>query len=184
MVKSLKQDIVLFSIEAFLPLAMRAPEQRHRMPGKRTVMGDTTQLPSLEEMKDQARRLRDALARQGTTINHAKSLELIASQHGFRDWNTLHAKIGNMPPPPKVLSIGDRVTGHYLGQAFAGTVIAIKTLTSAHGMQRVTFDFDEAVDVITFESWSAFRKRVTCTLGEDGRTVEKTSNGVPHMQLA
>jgi hypothetical protein len=147
-------------------------------------MGDTTQLPSLEEMKDQARRLRDALARQGTTVNHAKSLELIAGQHGFRDWNTLHAKIGNMPPPPKVLSIGDRVTGHYLGQAFAGTVIAIRTLTSAQGLQKVTFDFDEAVDVITFESWSAFRKRVTCTLGEDGRTIEKTSNGEPHMVLA
>ena len=147
-------------------------------------MGDITQLPSLEDLKDQARRLRDALARQGTTVNHSKSLELIASQYGFRDWNTLHARIGNTPPPKRVLAIGDRVSGYYLGQSFNGKVIAIKTLTSAHGMQQVTFDFDEAVDVITFESWSAFRKRVTCTLDEDGRTVEKTSNGVPHMVLA
>ena len=146
-------------------------------------MGETTQLPSLEDLKDQAKRLRDALARQGTITNHSKSLELIAGQYGFRDWNTLHAKIGNMPPPRRVLSIGDRVSGHYLGQAFTGTVIAIKTLTSAHGMSRVTFDFDEAVDVITFESWSAYRKRVTCTLDEDGRTLEKTSNGQPHMVL-
>ncbi len=146
-------------------------------------MGDIAQLPSLEDLKDQARRLRDALARQGTRINHAGSLELIASQHGFRDWNTLHARTGNMPPK-RVLAIGDRVSGHYLGQSFTGRIIAIKTLTNAHGMSQVTFDFDEAVDVIAFESWSAFRKRVTCTLGEDGRTVEKTSNGVPHMQLA
>ena len=147
-------------------------------------MGDITQLPSLEDLKDQAKRLRDALARQGTQINHSRSLELIAGQFGFRDWNTLHAGIGNMPPPKRALAIGDRVSGHYLGQTFTGKVIAIKTLTSAHGMSKVTFDFDEPVDVITFESWSAFRKRVTCTLGEDGRTIEKTSNGVPHMQLA
>jgi hypothetical protein len=146
-------------------------------------MGDTTQLPSLEDLKDQAKRLRDALARQGTIINHSKSLELIAGQYGFRDWNTLHAKIGNMPPPRRALAIGDRVSGQYLGQKFVGTVIATKMLTSAYGMSRVTFDFDEAVDVITFESWSAYRKRVTCTLDEDGRTLEKTSNGVPHMVL-
>jgi hypothetical protein len=147
-------------------------------------MGDITQLPSLEDLKDQAKRLRDALARQGTIINHSRSLELIAGQYGFRDWNTLHAKIGNMPPPRRVLSIGDNVSGHYLGQKFSGKVIAIKALTSAHGMFKVTFDFEEPVDVITFDSWSAYRKRVTCTLGEDGRTVEKTSNGEPHMVLA
>ena len=146
-------------------------------------MGETSQLPSLEDLKDQARRLRDALARQGSHVNHAKSLELIAGQHGFRDWNTLHARIGNRPPPRKVLALGDRVSGHYLGQAFTGTIIALQTLTSAQGLQRVTFDFDDAVDVITFESWSAFRKRVTCTLNEDGRTAEKTSNGRPHMVL-
>jgi hypothetical protein len=146
-------------------------------------MGDTTQFPSLEDLKDQAKRLRDALARQGTTINHSRSLELIAGQHGFRDWNTLHARIGNMPPPKRALSIGDSVAGHYLGQKFTGKVVAIKTLTNAHGLSKVTFDFDEPVDVITFDSWSAYRKRVTCTLGEDGKTVEKTSNGAPHMVL-
>lgn len=145
-------------------------------------MGDVTRLPSLDDLKNQAKRLRDALARQGTIINHSKSLELIASQYGFRDWNTLHAKVGNMPPK-RALSIGDRVSGHYLGQKFTGTVIAINALTSAHGMSKITFDFDEAVDVITFKSWSAYRKRVTCTLDEDGRTVEKTSNGQPHMVL-
>jgi hypothetical protein len=147
-------------------------------------MGDTTQLPSLDALKDQAKRLRDALGRQGTQINHSKSLELIAGQHGFRDWNTLHARLGNMPPPQRVLAVGDRVSGRYLGQKFDATVVAVRALTTAYGMTKVTFDFDEAVDVITFESWSSFRKRVTCTLGEDGKTVEKTSNGVPHVELA
>jgi hypothetical protein len=145
-------------------------------------MGETTQLPSLEDLKDQAKRLRDALARQGTQINHSKSLELIAGQYGFRDWNTLHAKIGNRPPK-KTLSLGDKTSGRYLGKPFTGRVIAMQHLTSAHGMTRVTFDFDEPVNVSQFESFTVFRKRVICTLGEDGKTVEKTSNGVPHLEL-
>ena len=146
-------------------------------------MGQSPNLPSLEVLKDQARRLRDTLGRQGTTINHSKALELIAGQHGFRDWNTLMGVIGNKPPA-RSYNIGDQVIGHYLGQMFTGRIIAVQTLTSAHGRTRVTFDFDEAVDVITFDGWSAYRKRVTCTLDSEGRTVEKTSNGVPHMVLS
>jgi hypothetical protein len=150
--------------------------------GKEDLMHETHPLPSLETLKDQAKRLRMTLLKQGNEISHSKSLELIASQYGYRDWNTLCAKAGNQPPQ-KSLNIGDQVSGRYLGQSFRGRVLAIQTLTHSHGMQRVTFDFDEAVDVITFEGWSAYRKRVTCTLGEDGRSPEKTSNGLPQMQL-
>jgi hypothetical protein len=146
-------------------------------------MGQAPKLPSLDVLKDQAKRLRDTLGRQGTAINHSKALELIAAQHGFRDWNTLMGVIGNRPTA-RSYAIGDQVIGHYLGQMFTGTIIAVQTLTSAHGRYRVTFDFDEPVDVITFESWSAYRKRVTCTLDEEGRTLEKTSNGQPHMVLS
>jgi len=145
-------------------------------------MGSPPKLPSLDVLKDQAKRLRDTLGRQGTVVNHSKALELIAGQYGFRDWNTLMGAIGNRPLV-RSYSIGEQVIGHYLGQMFTGTIIAVQTLTSAHGRYRVTFDFDEPVDVITFEGWSAFRKRVTCTLDEEGRTVEKTSNGRPHMVL-
>lgn len=55
-------------------------------------------LPALEGLKEQAKRLRAALEEQGQTITHSKALELIAAQHGFRDWNTLHASVGNRPP--------------------------------------------------------------------------------------
>jgi len=48
---------------------------------------------------------------------------------------------------------------------------------------RITIVFDEPVDVVSFDSFSAFRQRVTVTLGNDGKTAEKTSDGVPHMQL-
>ena len=145
-------------------------------------MGHSPELPSLDDLKQQARRLRDTLGRQGAVVNHAKSLELIAGQHGFRDWNTLMAAIGNRPPL-RSYSIGEQVAGHYLGQPFTGRIVAVQALTSARGRYRVSFDFDEPVDVITFDSWSAYRKRVTCTLDEAGRTVEKTSNGLPHMVL-
>ena len=144
-------------------------------------MGDTTQLPSLDALKDQAKRLRDALARQGTQINHSKSLELIAGQYGFRDWNTLHAKVGNMPPK-RALALGDTASGRYLGKRFTGKVIAVQRMTSGN-MTRVTFDFDEPVNVSQFESFAVMRKRVVCTLDEDGKTVEKTSNGAPHVEL-
>ena len=52
-------------------------------------------LPALDALKDQARRLRKRFADDGQAIRHARALELIAAQYGFRDWNTLHAAVGS-----------------------------------------------------------------------------------------
>lgn len=139
------------------------------------------QLPSLDALKDQARRLRDALGRDGTTISHSRSLELIAGQYGFRDWNTLHAKLGNQPPR-RQLAIGDVAKGRYLGREFTGKVIAVQELAGG-GMTRVTFEFETPVNVSAFDSFSVLRRRVVANIGADGRTVEKTSNGQPHLEL-
>lgn len=144
-------------------------------------MNGTLQLPSLQSLKDQAKRLRARLETDGTIIGHSKSLELLANQYGYKDWNTLHAAIGNRPPPSPVV-LGAEVRGRYLGQSFKGEVIAVAAL-SAPDRFRVTFQFDEPVDVVTFDSFSAFRQRVTCTIDRSGRTAEKTSDGRPHMQL-
>ena len=144
-------------------------------------MNGSRTLPSIAELKGQARRLRARLASDGTSISHSKSLELMAHQFGYKDWNTLHAAIGNRPPPSPV-SLGARVEGEYLGQRFAGEVIAIAALTTPNRF-RVTVQFDEPVDVVTFDSFSAFRQRVTCTIDRLGTTAEKTSNGRPHLQL-
>jgi len=138
-------------------------------------------LPSLEALKLQAKRLRATLGTQGNPIGHAQALEMLAHQHGYKDWNTLHAAIGNRPPPAPV-AVGDRVRGHYLGQPFDADVIGVQTLSSADKF-RITLNFDEAVDVVTFESFSAYRKRVSCTIDRAGRTAEKTSDGRPHLQL-
>lgn len=146
-------------------------------------MRDTTPLPDLNSLKDQARRLRARLVSNGETISHSKALELIAAQHGFNDWNTLHAASGNRAGPER-LRPGARVTGAYLGQPFSARVLGIQALTAAPGSYRVFLDLDEAVDVVTFDSFSSFRKRVTGVIGAEGMSRERTSNGRPQLELS
>lgn len=135
---------------------------------------------TLDGLKQQAKLLRRTLEADGQTISHGKSLELIARQHGFRDWNTLHASIGNRPE--MYYAIGNIVSGHYLGQPFVGEIIAVSSLGGGKRTQ-LTLRFDEPVDVITFEGWSSFRKQVNATVDQFGETAEKTSNGLPHLVL-
>jgi hypothetical protein len=49
-------------------------------------------LPTLAQLKAEARQLRQLTQKQGQPITHANALEHIARQYGFRDWNTLHAR--------------------------------------------------------------------------------------------
>ena len=67
-------------------------------------------------------------------------------------------------------------------KAFRGQVVAVREL-SAPGRFRITMDFDEPVDVVTFDSFSAFRKRVSANIDTSGKTIEKTSDGKPQMVL-
>ncbi len=135
-------------------------------------------LPGLDALKRQARRLRDGLEADGDFISHSESLELIAKQYGFRNWNTLHAACGNRPAP---LALGAQVTGRYLGQPFTARVIGMEA--RGQGRMRLSLDLDEPVDVVTFESFSAFRRRITGVINENGETSERTSNGEPHLVI-
>lgn len=141
-------------------------------------MNNTTQIPSRDVLKAQAKRLRSDLAAKGQTISHAQALETIAHQWGARDWNTLSARAGNTHPG---WSPGQRVTGRYLGHAFAGEVKAARQ--QANGFWALTLRFDEAVDVVTSTQFSAFRRQVNTTVNADGRSPQKTSDGQPHMVL-
>ena len=138
-----------------------------------------TETTLMADYKAQAKRLRAKLCESGTVISHSEALEMVASQHGARDWNTLSAR--SLRNEPRVLAIGDRVSGRYLGQPFVGRVLGLSQLNG--GQMRVTLYFDEAVDVVTFDSFSSFRQRVTAEVGKDGRSLRKTSNGVPQMVL-
>lgn len=146
-------------------------------------MRDPTPLPSLSLLKDQARRLRSRLESNGETVGHSRALELVSAQYGFNDWNTLHAALGNRTGPDR-LTPGARVKGAYLGQSFAARIVGIQAITSAPGHYRVSLDLDEAVDVVTFDSFSSFRKRVNGIIGKDGASREKTSNGRPQLELS
>ena len=137
------------------------------------------QKPTMDGAKAQAKALRVALASEGREVGHGQALELVAKSHGYKDWNTLHAAIGNGPAPP--VNLGQLVEGTYLKQAFIGWVSGIKELSP--GRYEVVLEFDEPVDVVTFDSFSNFRSRVTKVIGPDGRSFEATSDGVPHLVL-
>ena len=147
------------------------------------------QKPTMEGAKAQARALRAALAAEGREVSHSQALELVAKSHGYRDWNTLHAAIGNGPVPPVVL--GQVVEGRYLKQRFLGEVTGIRQLSEgrysegrySEGRYEVTLHFDEPVDVVTFDSFSNFRTRVSKVVGPDGRSFDVTSDGVPHLVI-
>lgn len=145
-------------------------------------MSSSSLFPCLDALKDQAKRLRSSLAARGGEVSHSRALEFIAAQYGFRDWNTLHAAVANRPALDPY-ALGSRVRGTYLGQPFEGRILGVQALTAQPGRYRLTLDFDQPVDVVTFESFSALRKRVTCTIDGSGRSPAKTSNGRPHVEL-
>lgn len=129
----------------------------------------------LAALKSEAKTLRAT----APELTHAQALEQIAKRHGARDWNTLHARIAR----PVRLTPGMRVAGHYLGHAFEGFVKAVELIGSGGDKLRVTLHFDDPVDVVQFQSFSSYRQRVTAVVGTDGRSVERTSDGTPHMVL-
>lgn len=136
-------------------------------------------LPTAARAKTRAKRLREDLAAVGTTISHAQALERVAQEHGFRDWNALHAAIRDLPP--EGWTVGGRVTGRYLSQPFAATVLAADQLRP--GWFRLVLDLDKAVDVVRFESFSNLRKRIQIEVGPEGHSKERTSDGTPQVQL-
>jgi hypothetical protein len=143
------------------------------------MTGMTSTIPAF---KAQARRLRTGLADGGHTLSHGAALELVARQHGYRDWNTLSA-LAERDPTVADLTIGAAVSGRYLGQDFTGRLVGLQVLPKG-GRYRATIQFDAPVDVVAFESFSAFRHRVTVVVDSGGATKEKTSNGRPHLELA
>jgi len=138
----------------------------------------TTQIPSTDVLKSQAKRLRADLASQGKAVSHAATLEMVAHQWGARDWNTLCAQAS---APAHGWTPGDRVSGHYLGQPFKGIVKAAKL--SGSGMWSLTLRFDEAVDVVTSPLFSNLRRQVNAVVGANGISPRRTSDGKPHLVL-
>lgn len=136
------------------------------------------QIPETSVLKAQAKALRADMAARGAPISHAQALETVAHQWGARDWNTAVAQSARAPIS---WTPGQRVKGRYLGHAFHGAIKAARV--ASNGMWSVTVRFDQSVDVVASAHFTSLRRQVHATLGADGTTTQKTSDGVPHMRL-
>lgn len=132
------------------------------------------------DLKTEAREYRVAQLEAGRALTLAQSLEMVARFHGFRDWNTASGVLPITRGP--VFAVSQRIEGTYLKQPFSGTIIGVAAL-GAGDLFRLTVQFDEPVDVVTFDSFSAFRQRVQATVDRDGISPNRTSDGEPHMVI-
>ena len=139
------------------------------------------------DYKNNARRLRDALATEGFDISHAKALELVAKQNGARDWNTLAAR----PAPAAAedttgaapFTVGENVAGTFNGNPAQGRVIGLEE-TIKPDLWRVTVAFNPPVDVSTSKLFSSERRRIQMVVGADGRSRRLTGTETGVMTLA
>lgn len=144
-------------------------------------MHSPTRPATREQAKLRAQAIRAEHAARNITISHSAALERVAVELGYRDWNTASARLSNLPEIP--LQVGDRVAGNYLKQPFSGRVLGVREVYGG-GSFEVTLQFDTPVDVVAFDSFSAFRSRVTATIGADGISASKTSDGHPHLVVS
>lgn len=137
----------------------------------------TAAIPAVSTLKAEAKDLR----RLSTTpMTHSRSLEMLAQRYGINDWNTLRASAApEQAPAPR---LGQRVEAVYLGHPVTGVIHAVRSMGPS-GTHRVVIDLDKPVNVSAFESMEVLRRRLQATIGPDGATVEKTSDGRPHLQV-
>lgn len=135
--------------------------------------------PSIQTLKAEARSLREERDATGTPLGHGAALEAVARRHGYRDWNTASATLPERIAIP--VQVGQRVQGTYLSRPFTGLVVGMKLMPDMQHYE-VTVNFDKPVNVSKF-SWPMERRRVTSTVGLDGISLSRTSDGEPHMRV-
>jgi len=139
----------------------------------------TTPLPDRETLKSQAKRLRSDMSAKNTPLTHAQALEAIAHQWGYKDWNTLSALATDHAP--QKWQVGQSLSGRYLGHPFTGHV---KSASSrANGFVALIIRFDAPIDVVKSEGFSALRQQINCVVNSDGVSVQKISDGTPHVEI-
>ena len=141
---------------------------------------ENTSLLTIDGLKGEAISLRQSVASKGESISHAQALERVARLHGFRDWNTLSARVERRLDISK-LTIGQAVKGQYLGQAFEGKLMSARLVGRTH--MHVSIQLDHAVDVVTFSSFSSLRKRISGTINSEGVSPSKCSDKTPHLMM-
>ena len=138
----------------------------------------TSHIYTRVQAKARARQIR---ADSAGPITLAAALEQVAKDMGFRDWNTASARLSNAPETN--WQVGERVSGQYLKRTFSGHIHGVRELPSGSGYE-VTVHFDQPVDVVDWDSFSAHRRRVTARVSPEGISWAQTSDGVPHLIVA
>lgn len=142
-------------------------------------MSEHLTLPDRATAKALAKRLRQSLVSEGNFVTHSEALELTAKQFGFRDWNTLSAKLET--PQPRPMNVGGRVTGRYLGHDFTGTLLGLQMMKGER--RHVVIEFDQPIDVVASKHFSSHRRRISGVLERNGASWEKTGDGQPQLQV-
>ncbi|OOY15974.1 glyoxalase superfamily protein [Thioclava sp. DLFJ4-1] len=138
---------------------------------------------TVKDVKAQARRLSEAMARAGNPVALSKAYELTAQAAGHADWNTMVAALRRAEPAAqaKGYALGDAVRGRYLGHPVSGRVHALRRKGATH--YDIEIALDEPVDVVESAAFSSMRRRVRATIGADGRSIGRRSDGVAHLEL-
>ncbi|WP_156842087.1 glyoxalase superfamily protein [Novosphingobium aquimarinum] len=141
---------------------------------------------TIADAKKRAAALREAALAKGQALSQGKALETVAKEEGARDWNTLRARLASVPASGDgfdgaALTIGGEVEGRYMNQPFTGRLV--DAASEGQGF-RVAIHLDQAVDTVTFASFSNLRRRIRGVIGKDGRSAERTSDGVPHLVIS
>ena len=142
------------------------------------------------DYKTHARRLREALAAEGIELSHGKTLDVVARQHGERDWNTLSARAGAAADAPQTVpqiasapfTVGDAVEGLFNGAPATGRIIGLAE-TIKPDLWRVTVKFSPPVDASTSANFRAELTRVEMIVGADGRSRRLTGTETGTMAL-
>ncbi|WP_417462195.1 glyoxalase superfamily protein [Kordiimonas sp.] len=140
----------------------------------------------LKFAKGRAKRLRSYLAELDISLTHAHSLEAIAKEDGFRDWNTYVANppVGmaendvparaaqrdNQMVPRLKFHVGDRIKGRYRGASYAGTILGLEK-TDGGPVWRIKIQFDEPVRIGQSEVLNLTRQRIRSMINADGNSV-------------
>lgn len=100
-----------------------------------------TQYPSVEELKIQAKQLRNVLrAICDAQVGHGHSLEILSRVYGLKDWNTLVALASRGVPKPDSVAEAPK-----LPPSSSGTLIGTLSLFEPESPVRIAFE-EEWVD--------------------------------------
>ncbi len=150
---------------------------RRRRPG-----ADPANLPGLDRLKDQARRMRARAAARGAPITHSAALERLARALGCRDWNTLRGLAARRPEGAPAAP-GERVALRYMGVPAQGRVQTVRAADDGPGLWRVALDLDAPMTVCAPGGIPVVRRRIMATVDGDGVSRDRRSDGTPHLAL-